>query len=76
MGRAGILGVLFGLIIMAAGSALAQDNANWWEGFHPPGVKKSTWDGHVNAIVHRDGNVYIGGEFDRVGLVDANNIAR
>jgi len=76
MRRAGIFGIVLCLSLLPASSALAQDNANWWEGFHPPGVKRSTYNGKVNVIVHRDGDVYIAGHFDRVGLVDANNIAR
>ena len=63
------------LVLGAAGGALAQ-NENWWEGFHPPGVKKGSYDGKVNVIGHRDGNVYIAGDFDRVGEVPASNIAR
>jgi hypothetical protein len=37
---------------------------------------KGSYKGKVHVIVSRDEQVYIGGSFDRVGLVDAANIAR
>ena len=62
--------------LLAPALAGAQDNSHWWEGFHPPGVMKGSYKGKVNVIVQRDGQVYVGGDFDRIGLVDAANIAR
>ena len=52
------------------------DDSNWSKRFCPPGVYNGEFVGTVNAIGMDDGVIYIGGAFDRVGLVPANNIAR
>lgn len=70
-----IAGLLCAGLLVPAG-AHAFDNTNWWEGFHPPGIENGDFPGKVNVVVSRGDQVYIGGDFDRVGLVDAVNIAR
>lgn len=58
-------------LILLCGAARAE-----WSGrFSPPGVYDGTMPGQITAIAHNNGKVYIAGRFDRVGLVEANNIA-
>ena len=57
-------------------TAAPADDSNWSKRFCPPGVYNGSFVGTVHAIGMDDGVIYIAGNFDRVGLVPANNIAR
>ena len=66
-----VICLLSGLATLAAAS-----DADWSPRFGVPGVYNGSYVGTVYAIAYNGSSVYIAGEFDRVGLVPANNIAR
>ena len=58
--------------------ALAWDDAYWWDGFVPPGVRGGgpMTGGDINVMLRSGSQLYVGGDFDTAGDVPASNIAR
>jgi hypothetical protein len=65
------LALVFLIAILITGTAFAQGDGHWWDGFGPAGV-----EGGIYSMTEHFEDLYVGGLFDVAGGIPAANIAR